>query len=183
MFERLPRELAFERRSGIMRLTRGLIDGSEAHAIANVDFDRGPDSCVHAVRCKILQFFSIKKTSSVTYELCRRRRRSRTSSSTEARLSRKRCRDVSLCCCERFSVTYKAPKPKTNSNPMFCCRGSCFKRGMGIENIMMSVVILSAAFANQNAVLFMQCTLIPVFQKLLTGTHMKIALELPRYHK
>lgn len=42
-----------------------------------------------------------------------------------------------------------------------------------MENIKRSDAMLREAFENQKAVLSMQCTVIPVFQKLETGTHMK----------
>lgn len=43
-----------------------------------------------------------------------------------------------------------------------------------MEKIKISVAMLSAALENQNAVFSMQCTVMPVFQKFETGTHMKV---------
>lgn len=73
-------------------------------------------------------------------------------------------------------MTYKAPNPKTNISPIFCRRGSCncFNSGIGIENIIISVVIFRAAFENQNAVLSMQLFSMKVVQKLDTGMHMNV---------
>lgn len=70
----------------------------------------------------------------------------------------------------------KAPNPNTNIKPIFCFLGSCscFKSGIGMEKIKISVAMLSAALENQNAVFSMQCTVMPVFQKFETGTHMKV---------
>lgn len=68
----------------------------------------------------------------------------------------------------------KAPKPKTNTRPIFCRYGSCscLKRGIGIAKIMISVVIFSAALENQKASLFMQWPEMLVFQNESTWMHM-----------